>query len=155
MIRRSLFFGLTLILVLAFTFLSLRGCKQEEAAVEQPTETTEESAVSSTRALKPPDLEITRSKTVMEINSGPEIKKSLRAKHEVDVFNRGSVPYKEMMLHFVYLSSNGKLLEERNHSIAKTILPGALLKLADIRMDGLSESAADARISIVYADIGN
>lgn len=154
MMRRSLFFGLTLILVLAFTFISLRGCKQEEAALEQPTETTEESAASATRALKPLDLEITRSKTVLERSSGSDTKKSLRARHEVDVFNRGSVPYKELMLHFAYLSSNGKSLEERDHSIAKTILPGAVLKLSDIRMDGISESAADARVSIIYADIG-
>ena len=69
--------------------------------------------------------------------------------------NRGNVPYKEIRLNFVYLSRTGKVLETRSHSIGQTILPGATLKLTDIRIDGFSESAAESRVSIVYADIGN
>jgi len=149
MLRRSLFFGLTLILALAFVFLSVRGCKQEKETVDQPRETVEKSEVTATRVLKPQDLEIARSKTVLERNAGTA------ARHEVELVNRGNVPYKEVRLNFVYLSSAGKVVETRGHSVVQAVLPGAVLKLADIRIGGLPVSAVNARISIVYADIGN
>ena len=78
-----------------------------------------------------------------------------QAIESIEIFNRGNVPYKEMRLNFVCLSRTGKVLETRNYSIGQTILPGATLKLTDIRMDGFSESAVESRVSIVYADIGN
>jgi hypothetical protein len=104
--------------------------------------------------LKPQDLEIVRSKTILERNAGT-VKASFTARHEIEIINRGNVAYVKIQLRFVYLSRTGKVLETRNHSIAQTILSGAALKLADIRMDGLSESAKEARVSIIYADIGN
>jgi hypothetical protein len=58
-------------------------------------------------------------------------------------------------LNFVYISSAGKVVETRGHVVVQTVLPGAILKLADIRISGLPESAANARIFIVYADIGS
>jgi hypothetical protein len=154
MIRRSLFFGLTLVLILGFIFLTMRGCRQEEAPAGEPVQTIEKSETTATRVLKPQDLEIVRSKTVLERKAGTA-KPSFSVRHEIEIFNRGNVPYKEMRLNFVYLSRTGKVLETRNHSIGQTILPGATLKLTDIRMDGFSESAAESRVSIVYADIGN
>jgi len=91
---------------------------------------------------------------VLERNAGTT-KPSFSARHEIEIFNRGNVPYKEMRLNFVYLSRTGKALETRTYSIGQTILPGATLKLTDIRMAGFSSSAAESRVSIVYADIGN
>ena len=52
MIRRSLFFGLTLILLLGFVFLSLRGCRQEEEPAGQPMETVEKSEATATRVFE-------------------------------------------------------------------------------------------------------
>jgi hypothetical protein len=154
MIRRSLFFGLTLILMLGFIFLALRSRRQEEEPAGLPEETVEKSEATAARALKPADLEIVRSKMVLERNAGTT-KPSFSARHEIEIFNHGNVPYKEMRLNFVYLSRTGKVLETRTYSIGQTILPGATLKLTDIRMAGFSESAAESRVSIVYADIGN
>jgi hypothetical protein len=154
MIRRSLFVGLTLVLMLGFIFLTIRGCRQEEEPAGLPVETVEKSEATATRALKPADLEIVRSKMVLERSAGTT-KPSFSARHEIEIFNRGNVPYKEMRLNFVYLSRTGKVLETRTHSISQTILPGTTLKQTDIRMDGFSESAAESRVSIVYADIGN
>ena len=154
MIRRSLFFGLTLVLMLGFIVLVIRSCRQEAEPASGPGEMIEKSESTAVRALKPADLEIVRSKTVLERNAGTT-KPSFSARHEIEICNRGSVPYKEIRLNFVYLSRTGKVLETRTHSIGQTILPGATLKLADIRMDGFSESAAESRVSIVCADIGN
>ena len=154
MIRRSLFFGLTLILMLGFIFLTLRGCRQEEEPAGLPEETVEKSEATAVRALKPADLEIVRSKMVLERNAGTA-RASFSARHEIEIFNRGNVPYKKIQLNFVYLSRTGKVLESRTHSIDQIILPGATLKLTDIRMVGLSESASESRVSIIYADIGN
>ncbi len=155
MVRRSLFFGLTLILILAFTFLSVRGCRQEDAPPEQPRETVEKSETTATRVLKPQDLEIGRSQMTVDRSVDASGKPLFAARHEIEIFNRGSVPYMKMRLRIAYLSSTGKILETKHHTIDQTILPGASLGLADIRIDGLSEPAAEARLSIVYADIGS
>lgn len=155
MIRRSLFFGLTLILLLGFVFLSVRGCKQEEEPADQPMETVEKSEATSTRVLKPQDLEVALSKTVLEKYAGPSDKPSFAARHEIEILNRGNVPYKSMLLNIDYLAPTGKVLETRRHSIVETVLPRAALKLEDIRIDGLTGRAAEARISIIYADIGS
>jgi hypothetical protein len=154
MMRRSLFFGLTLLLVLAFVFISIRGCRKEKEPESEPMETVEKSEATATRVLKPQDLEIARSQMVLERNEGTA-KPSFAARHEIEIFNHGSVPYKEVRLNFIYLSRTGSVVETRNYSIAQDILPGAALKLADIRMDGLSASTREARVSIRYADIGN
>jgi hypothetical protein len=154
MIRRSLFFGITLVLLLAFVFLSIRGCRQEVEPAGPPIETVEKSNSSATRVLQPQDLEIARSEVVLEKNAG-SAKPSLSARHEIEIMNRGSVPYREIGLRIAYRSRAGKVLETRNYSVAQTIRPGVALKLADIRMDGLPESAAEVRVSIAYADIGN
>ncbi len=155
MVRRSLFFGLTLILILAFTFLSVRGCRQEDAPPEQPRETVEKSETTATRVLKPQDLEIGRSQMTVDRSVDASGKPFFAARHEIEIFNRGSVPYREMRLRIAYLSSTGKTLETKHHTIDQTILPGASLKIADLRTDGLTESPAASRISILYADIGN
>ena len=154
MIRRSLFFGLTLILILAFAFLSVRGCRQQEEPAAQPAETVEKSEATATRVLKPKDLEIARSKTDLEINTAKG-KSSVSARHEVEILNHGNVPYGETRLNFIYLSRTGKVTETRGYSVAQAILPGAVLKLTDIRMDDLPVSAMKARVEIVYADVGN
>jgi len=140
--------------MVGFIFLTLRGCRKEEEPAGLPEETVEKSEATAARALKPTDLEIVRSKMVLERNAGTA-RASFSARHEIEIFNRGNVPYKEMRLNFIYLSRTGKVLGTRAHSIGQTILPGATLKLPDIRMDGFSESAAESRVSIVYADIGN
>ncbi|HTY63897.1 MAG TPA: hypothetical protein VMG30_16740 [Acidobacteriota bacterium] len=153
MMRRALFFGLTLVLVLAFVFLSVRGCRQGEEPASSSTETVEKSESSATRVLQPQDLEITLSKMALEKHEDGA-KPSLAARHEIEIFNHGNIPYRNIRLTFVYLSRAGKVLETRNHSIDQSILPGAVLKLADLRMDGLFESTTEARISIPYADVG-
>jgi hypothetical protein len=154
MMRRSLFFGLTLILVLAFAFLSIRGCRQEQKPAGQPMETVEKSEATATRVLKPQDLEIVHSKMILERNAGAA-KPSVAARHEIEIFNHGNVYYKEIRLSFVYLSRTGKVLEARDHSVAQNIQPGTALNVTDIRMVGISESATNARVSIVYADVGS
>ena len=70
MLRRSLFFGLTLVLMVGFIFLTVRGCRQEEEPAGPPAETVEKSPATAVRALKPADLEIVRSKTFFEKNAG-------------------------------------------------------------------------------------
>jgi hypothetical protein len=153
MMRRALFFGLTLVLILAFVFLSVRGCRQGKEPANPSTETVEKSEASATRVLQPQDLEITLSKMTLEKHEDGA-KPSLAARHKIEIVNHGNIPYRNIRLTFVYRSRAGKVLETRNHSMDQSILPGAVLKLADLRMDGLIESTAEAHISITYADVG-
>jgi hypothetical protein len=154
MIRRSLFFGLTLILILAFALLSIRGCQQQEEPAGRSTEIIKQSESSATRVLKPQDLEIIHSKIVLERSADAE-KSTLSARHEIEIFNRGSVPFQDIRLKFVYTSRAGGNIETKDYSVSKTISPGSTLKLTDIMIGGLPKSAADARVTILFADIAN
>jgi hypothetical protein len=152
MLRRSLFWGLTLVLVVALTNLIIRGCRLEKEEAQKRVETTEEAKPTATRVLAPQDLSIVESK--MELATKLENKKTFHlARHEVEIHNGGNVSYKDIKLRFVYLDSSGKKLQSRTYSIAQTIVPGATLKLADIFVSDIPPAAASFQSMIVYADI--
>jgi hypothetical protein len=154
MIRKSLFWGLTLILVIALVNLIIRGRRLEKQQASRLAEVIQESKATSTRVLAPRDLEIVRSKMQLEEEVGGRIR-SQTAWHEIEICNDGKIPYSGIQLSFDYLDSRGKLLATRTYSIVQTILPGATLKLVDITVDGLPVSTANSHVVIAYADIGN
>ena len=152
MLRRYLFWGLTLVLVVALTNLIIRGCRLEKEQARQHVETVEEAKPTFTRVQKPQDLKIVQSK--MELEKKTDTGKPLNtARHEIEIHNGGNVPYKEIQIRFVYLSRTGNKLETRTHSIDQSILPGTTLKLASFRVDGIPSSVTNLQATIICADI--
>jgi hypothetical protein len=153
MLRRALFFGLTLALIAVVIGLMVRSGRQEKEPASQIMEKIEESVPSATRVLDPRDLKAVLRQIAWE-EKKDSAKPSYAARHEIEIRNSGNTPYKEMGLQFVYASRGGKGRATRTCSIAQTIAPGARVKLADVRTDGFSEPARDPGIRVVYADIG-
>ncbi len=154
MIRKSLFWGLTLVLVVALINLIIRGRRLEKQQARQRVEVVQEAKPTPTRVLAPKDLEIVQSAVRLEgATSGKT--ESQAARHEIELHNKGTVAYGKIQLDFGYFDRNGKVLTTRTQAVEQTILPGATLKIADIRIDGLPLSAVDSRVAIAYADIGS
>jgi hypothetical protein len=152
MIRKSLFLGLTLVLIVALINLIIRGRRLEKEKSSKLVEVVKDSEPTPTRVLAPQDLEIIQS--TMKLVREAAVKQLPTARHEIEIRNVGKVSYGEIQLRVVYLDRNGKVLTTKTRSIAQTILPGITLKFADILIDGVPASAAACRVTIVYADMG-
>lgn len=146
MIRKSLFWGLTLVLVVALVSLILRGRRLEKQEAAQATEVVRQSQPSPTRVFAPQDLEIEGS--TMQQSPGSV------ALHEVEIHNNGSVPYNRIQLEFVYLDREGKVLSTKTHSFNRAdIKPGQTFTATDIRIEGVPASASKFRATILFADM--
>jgi hypothetical protein len=152
MLRKYLFWGLTLLLIVALTNIIIRGCRLEKEQTKKLVETVEEAKPTATRVLNPQDLKIVQSKLVLETRDEGG-KQSHTARHEIEIYNGGNVSYMKIQLRLDYLNRSGKKIETRTHAIVQTISPGATLKLPSIAIDNVPSSAADLQTTIVYADI--
>ena len=154
MIRKWLFGALTLVLVAVLISLIMQGHRLEKQKANQPVEIVQESVPTPTRVLAPKDIEILHSN--MRIEEGPDGLNLFNiAWHEVELRNRGAVPYEKIQLRFDYVDRGGEVLADRTYSVARTILPDSGLELVDIRIDEVPVKTADFRVAVVYADIGS
>jgi len=152
MIRRSMFWGLTLVLIIALAALILRGRRMEKQQAGRLVEIVQKSQPTPTRALAPPDIEIVRATMRLEKGAGGKAR-DLTAHHEIEIRNNGSVPYGEIQLRFTYLGGSGKPLAYRTHTLEEGITPGAILKMTGIVFGDLPDAAANSRASVDYADL--
>lgn len=148
MLRKSLLWGLTLVLVVALVSLIIRGRRLEKEQAGRLVEVVQDSKPTQTRALTPQDLEVVQSNMKLE-------KAADSAKHAVEIRNNGAVPYDNIALKFVYLDRSGKVVTTKNYSVIQTVMPGSTVQIPNISMDGIPAAAAGCRTSIVYADIGH
>jgi len=146
MIRKSLLWGLTLVLVAAIISLVIQGRRMEKQADARTVEVDRQSESMPTRVLVPQDLEI--------VNSTMQLDSRSAAARGVEIRNNGSVPYSRMQLLFAFLDRNGKVLATKTHLIARSVMPGNSIRVADITMDEIPTSAVTSKVSILYADIG-
>jgi hypothetical protein len=153
MIRKSFFFGLTLVLVVALVTLILQGRKQEKLQASQKSEVIKESASSPIRVYAPSDLEITRS-TVEFAKKSDGKTSSPGARHEIEILNKGKVTYREILLALYYSDLKGKLVATKTYLIRKPLLPATSLKITDIPSDSFPPSAKNCKIAILHADFG-
>jgi hypothetical protein len=154
MLRKSLFWGLALLLGFALISLVLRGRRLEKKQAGKPMEVIQESTSTPIRALGPKDLELVNPK--MHLEKNPEGKgKSLTASHEMGIRNVGRASYGKIQLSIDYIDRRGKILATKPCPIAKTIMPGDALQLADIKIEGVPVRTTNCRISIIYAEIGS
>jgi hypothetical protein len=151
-IRKYLFWGLTIVLIVALANLMIRSYRLDKKKAQQMVETVEEAKPSSTRVLNPQDLKIVQSK--MELQPAPgKDKESVAARHEVEIGNSGNVTYKDVQIRFVYLSAKGEQLGDKTQLIEKSVPAGTMLKLADISIGDVPASAVGLETTILCADI--
>ncbi len=152
MIRKWLFWGLTLLLVAVLVSLIVQGHRLEKQKADQPVEIVQESTPSATRVFAPRDIQLLQSDLRLEERTDNSGQRSI-ARHEIELRNSGTVAYDEIQLSFDYKDRNGKVLASRTHSIAQTILPDSTLKLVDIVIDNIPKPTSDFSVSILYADL--
>jgi hypothetical protein len=57
-------------------------------------------------------------------------------------------------LRIACLDRNGKTLVTKSHLISQTVMPGTILNIPDLAIEGIPAEAITARLSISCADIG-
>jgi hypothetical protein len=154
MIRKSVFWGLAIVLAVVLVNLVLRGRRLEKQQAGKPVEVIQESASTPTRVLKPKDLEVVRLKMRLE-KKAHESPPCLRALHEIEIRNKDKTSYGKIQLKIDYLDRKGKVLAAKPYSAAGPIMPGDILRLADIGIEGLPVHVTDCRISIDYAEMAS
>jgi hypothetical protein len=152
MMRKYMFGGLTLFLVAALVFLVIRGREMEKLKENTSNEEIEESKLSPTRVLTARELKIVHAKMTL-LKQSPNEPSFQSAQHEIEIRNLGSASYFGIQLLFEYLNSHGKTIEKRPHGISKTLSPGGVLLLSDIKIDKLPVSISDCKVIIVSADL--
>jgi hypothetical protein len=154
MIRKSLFWGFTFILVVVLILLIVRSSRLENQA-DKSEEPIQESKPSLTRVLAPQLLELAQPKLRLELEQESDGKnQSQTAWHEFEILNKGREPYSSILLTIDYMDRSGKVLATKTYLNKKNIMPGAILKLAGIKFMGLPVSTASCRVEITYADLG-
>ena len=151
MIRKSLFWGLTLVLAVALMSLIIRGHRLEKEQARQMVEVVRESKASPTRVFAPQDLQIIQASMQLEKDSGN--KENGRAvRHKIEIRNSGNVPYANILLRLYYVSRSGKELATTTYLVSQRILPGATLSTEALVAD-IPASTVDSRVAIISADL--
>ena len=146
MIRKSLFWGLTLVLVAALVSLIIRGRQMEKLQAEKPVEVVEQALPSPIKVLQPDDLQV--------VNSTMQHESDHAALHEIEIRNNGVVPYTGIYIALVYLNQGGKVVQTRHQALVGiTVLPGQSYSAANIRVEEVPASATKFQISILSADM--
>jgi hypothetical protein len=152
MIRKSFFWGLTIVLMVALISLIARSRRLEKQQTGKSEEVIQESKPTPTRVLAPQDLEIVQPLLRLEKESDSK-NQSQTAWHEMEIHNKGKVSYNNILLAMNYVDRSGKLLATKTHYIEKSIRPRAAIKLDNIRIMGIPVHTASCRVEITCADI--
>jgi hypothetical protein len=149
MIRRSLFWGLTLMLGAVLVWLIINGRKEEARQATAPAEVVKTASLSPTRVVAPKDLEIVASNAMGAIKAsrsepiGP-----------IAIRNNGKISYHAIMLSLAYLDGNDRVLDTRSRLVPDTIQPGQSFTVSDFPLEDVPARAVRYRISIAYSNFG-
>lgn len=143
--RKGLFAGLTLLLIVVFIFLAIQGNRLEKERQRRDADVVETFRPTPVRSLEPRDLEITGA--FMERNN------SGGTGHRIEVRNRGEATYSEIRLKLDYVDAGGKTLEPVIRDVVERIAPGVTELTFEIPQDEIPAGAVDCIPSIVYGDI--
>jgi hypothetical protein len=154
MIRRSLFFGLTLILFGTVVYLGFKSRREAaEPQLPQFTEVTQEAKPSLTRVLDPSDLKMIDSGQP-EAGGIHEPKGAILPGCAVSFRNEGSVSFCSLQLKLTYWGQNEKSLETRNITVKGVIRPGGMLDSGGIFAENVPAGTARCEVAVLSADIG-
>jgi hypothetical protein len=145
MIRRSLLWSLTLVLVAVITILVIRGRRMEKQQAARMAEVIQPSNSTNTRILNPQDLEI--------LNPAIQLKSNPFASHQIEIRNNGDVAYSQILLRMTYINQRGEELTSKTFSIAQTVKPGASIKLPNLPTEAVPAMAVKLQLAIVAADV--
>jgi len=146
MIRKSLFWGLTLVLVVALVSLIIRGRQMEKQQSARPVEVVRQSQSSPTRVLHPDDLQV--------VSSTMQFDNRHAALHEIEIRNNGVVSYSGIQLSFIYLDKSGKVRFTTTHSLGSVaILSGQGYTATNVTIAQVPASATKFQVSIICADM--
>jgi hypothetical protein len=156
MFRKTLFWGLTLMLVAVIVSLVIRSRRAEKKHAQAVMEVVQQSKPSATRVLSPQDLVIVEAKMDLAGGDGKPLAKDRNlatAHHQVVVRNNGPVAYSNVQLKFMYLGRGDKVLESKTFIVAKPIPPGQTVSLGDISIESVPAAATHCTTRILYADL--
>ncbi len=156
MIRKSVFWTITLILALALAYLIIQGRRMEKKQAARSTGVVREYKPTPTRALAPCDLDIFLQTMMLEKESDPSdpSKEFRTARHAIKLRNNGRVSYNKIQFLFEYLNQYGEVLETRTCAADRSISPGSILELPDIKIQKLPKDTKNYRAAVLCADIG-
>ncbi len=154
MLRKTLFWGLTLMLVAIIVSLVFRSRREEKSKAAEAVEIVQQSRPTATRVLAPQDLIIVESKMELVKATGEE-QKGAAAHHEVVVRNDGSVEYASLQLRFTYLGPGNKDLGSKTCVATKPVPPHQTESLGEITVEEVPAGAARCTVQILYADLSS
>ena len=150
-LRKSLFYGLTLVLVSVFVYLAVQGNRLEKERTAKGADVVETFKPTPIRALAPMDLEITA------VSMSPDAKTiapdTSVIPHQIDIRNSGDVVYSELQLKLDYLNTTGIKIGSLFQQVTKEIPPGNTRLSIDIPRAEIPADTAGIRPTVVYADI--
>jgi hypothetical protein len=149
MFRRSIFWGLTLMLSTVLVWLVMQGRKEEAKQAAAPTEIVQTAESSPTRVVAPNDLEATEASGAGAATAGMP-----PALGPVAIRNQGKFSYHAVMLRISCLGSGGKVLVTRTHLAPETIPPGQTVTVGDVTLKDVPRGTTSYRIGILYCDLG-
>jgi hypothetical protein len=149
MLRKSLFWGLTLMLGAVLVWLIINGRKEEARQAAAPTEIVQTARLSPTRVVAPKDLAIVASNALGAIKTGKS-----EPIGPIEIRNNGRIAYHAVMLRLACLDSNGKVLDTKSRLVPDTIQPGQSLTVSDFAPENVPAQAVRYRISIAYSNLG-
>jgi hypothetical protein len=148
MLRKTIFGGLTVLLAAALVWLIINGRREEARIAAAPTEVVKTARSSSTRIVAPKDL------VAVTTPDPGEAGASAHSLGRVEIQNRGSHTYHNVMLRFTYLAGSGKLLDSQTQLVQGTIEPGQTFFAGRISTDNAPSGASSCNVSILYSELG-
>ncbi len=153
MIRKYLFLGLTGLLGAVVVWMVITTREMGKGAGRGPAEVTRVARPTPTKAFSPLDLELLE--CTVEYRAAEDPAQQQLAVHRLVIRNRGTVPYKNLLLDLSYLGGAGETVGERKVLVAGDgIAPGQILELDGLKIEAAPQRAAACTARIISAEIG-
>jgi hypothetical protein len=151
-LRKSLFFGLTLVLISVLVYLVVQGYRMDKERLQQgAADVVETIKPTPIRALEPEDLEITA--VSMSLDSNAANSQGTTTEHRIEIRNSGDISYYGIQLKLIYLDGSGAELGSQFQQVMEQIPPGLTVLSLKIPSSSIPQGAVDFRSTIVYADM--
>ncbi len=159
MFRKSLFWGLTLMLAAVLVVLVVKGRKAErmQQAASRPVEVVRTSPPSLTRVISPNDLQIVESKMDLEApeaQPGQDAPSPGRtARHHLVIRDDGAISYRSFGLKVAYIGRENKVIETRTVPVPELLQPGQARSISEVKVENVPSGTVKCEVKVAYADI--
>jgi hypothetical protein len=154
MFRKSLFLGLTIMLVTVLVYLVVQGRRQEkQGSPSRPVEVVRESPPSLIRVIAPDDLGIIESEMELSHPGAQARPAGVTATHRIVVGDTGRSAYHGFVLKLSYIGPGGKVLETRMVPVAEMLQPGQARSISGIKVENVPAGTIKCAAKIASADL--